>query len=173
MDNSLRSLQCSQFSASISARISSDISSYECERCEREFRICVITFHRNGISFESWIGFTPWDRARTSSRGLLWEKQIGENRSSRFMGCVRVHHSPPSRYRIMYRIVLAYLSSRARYDSVQAFFYRKIGSATFLSKFFRYFLSFSLSLYAWFAMDVENFKRNKFIRNVLINWFTV
>lgn len=34
-------------------RMSSDISSYECERCEGEFRISVITFHRNGISFSS------------------------------------------------------------------------------------------------------------------------
>lgn len=60
------------------------------------------------------------------------------------MGCVRVHHSPPSRYRTVYRIVLAYLSSRARYDSVQA---SSSIEKSDLRRFFRNsFDTFSLSL---------------------------
>lgn len=68
----------------------------------------------------------------------------------------------------MYRIVPAYLSSRARYNFTP-FFYTRVEKSDLRHFFRNSFDTFFLSLYTYMIHDVTNFKGNKFITNVLIS----
>ena len=88
------------------------------------------------------------------------------------MGCVRVHHSLSISYDVSYCSGLFIISRAIQFHVLFLYTCRKIGSATFLSKFLRYSilsLSLSLSIYIYMIRDVANFKGNKFITNVLIS----